>query len=64
MFGLNLQQDLFSSDMENLLNHLFETARCQGPPPASADYVSKIPVVKLVDKAQIGKSINIANNKS
>lgn len=53
MLGLNLQQDIFSSDMENLLNHLFETARCQGPPPASADYVSKMPVVKLADKAQI-----------
>eukprot|EP01102_Stenamoeba_stenopodia_P006079 TRINITY_DN1681_c0_g1_i2.p1 TRINITY_DN1681_c0_g1~~TRINITY_DN1681_c0_g1_i2.p1 ORF type:complete len:218 (+),score=33.53 TRINITY_DN1681_c0_g1_i2:539-1192(+) len=56
MFGMNFQQDLFSSNMENLLNHLFETARCQGPPPASADYVSKLPVVKPADKTQIGKS--------
>jgi len=38
---------LFGSSMEEFLNHLFETSRCNGPPPTSKEVIKNLKTVKF-----------------
>jgi E3 ubiquitin-protein ligase RNF115/126 len=50
---------LFGPSMEQFLNHLFETARYHGPPPASKEVVKKLKVVKI-EADKVGESTDCA----